>query len=145
MRTRMLLILSMYLVLPALAAKAGIINLTISPLEPTSYDPITIHVSGEAGYSPVWVNTLDFRANGNNLELDLSVTTGPYAMVAPWSYSENIGYLSSGVYDIKVNAIYSPATIETCATTFEVIPEPASLLLLVIGLPLLRKTSRCLR
>jgi len=63
-------------------------------------------------------------------------------MVTPWNYSENMGALSNGQYELNVNEYFDETLIQTYPLSFEVILEPASLLLLSIGSIGIRRYSR---
>ncbi len=44
-------------------------------------------------------------------------------------------------YDLIVKATYAPDVTDTFTTSFEVVPEPASIMLLLAGVPLFEETE----
>lgn len=114
----------------------------VQPETPTIYDPISILSNATAGSGPVEVEQSLFQVNGSHLSLNLDVKVGMLQVVTPWSYTENIGTLPAGSYDLAVTADYYFAgwtNSEEYYTSFEVIPEPASILLLLAGVSVMRK------
>lgn len=115
------------------AAQAAIVDVIIEPEEPSISDPISIIVSGMEGSGPVEISNSEFHIDGTSLELDLFLQVGFYTMMTPWEYCEDIGMLPAGLYELTVWAYpdyYGPSNYNT---TFEVIPEPATLLLIGLG------------
>ncbi len=134
-------------VLVVVAGWAGIGNASITDVDilpevPTTFDVITIFTEGLSGSGPVEIGDTNFTMNGTNLELDIEVHAGFLTVMTPWVHSENIGPLPLGIYDLTVNAIYAPDVTDTFTTSFEVVPEPTTLLLLLGGIPVLRKRNR---
>jgi hypothetical protein len=114
--------------------RAGITDVSISPLGPTINDAISIIIEGEEWVSPIDISNTVFSTNGSNLTLDIYLETGMLQVYSPWSHNENIGMLSAGTYQLEVNAIYGPSVSDTFETSFEVVvPEPTSMLLLLSG------------
>ena len=97
-------------------------------------DPITIFVSGEeSGY--VTIDYSDFQIDGTSLDLDIYFLTGVFQIVTPWSHLEDIDALLIGTYELTVNTIFesAPHLNDSYYTSFEVIPEPATILLFATG------------
>lgn len=116
---------------------AGITSVSINPPQPTTTDFISIITAGVEGSRPVGITPV-LTIIENNIVLDLSMEVGILQVVTPWSHTENIGYLPAGIYNLEVNAIYSPTATQTFSTSFEVVPEPTSLLLFATGIVLFR-------
>ena len=114
------------------------------PSQPATTDPITIVAYGQVGYINTPIDHTDFYMADTSLQLDIffdfSETLLP--MVAPWSHSEPIGMLSEDSYTLTVRTFEWPVIViaDTYLTSFEVVPEPATVLLLGLGgLALLRR------
>ena len=121
------------------SAKATITDVNILPEEPTIEDVITIVVSGIEGSLPVSIDDSIFQIVGTSLELDLFVTTGPFYAITTWSHSEIIGALPANSYNLTVREherfMADPYFLtDTYPTSFTVIPEPTSILLLSMGI-----------
>ena len=116
---------------------SGIDNVYITPSEPMFTDPITIHSSGGASRGPVSITNTDFTIDGSCLELDIHLYLGPF--ISYWSHSEDIGILPIGTYDLTVRTYESLNLTDTYPTTFEVIPEPVSMVFLMSGVSFLIK------
>ncbi len=118
------------------SAEAIITDVNILPEEPTINDVITIITHGVASNSPVWIDGSDFDRQGNLLQLDIFLHTGLLPTTIPYSHSENIGTLPSGLYDLTVRTFETSdvfISTDTYSMTFEVVPEPATLALLAFG------------
>ena len=119
------------------------LSVDILPEAPTIHDSIDIISSAIAGSGPVAVENTLFQYDGTNLTLDLYLNVGMFTVMTPWSYTETIGTLPAGTYDLTVTAYYDYSGFidsEDYFTSFEVvIPEPASLLLLAFGGVLIRR------
>lgn len=119
------------------------LHVEIQPETPTIYDAIDIISSGIRGSGPVDVETTYFQVDGTNLTLNMFINVGMLTVITPWTYTETIGTLPAGIYDLSVTAYYdygSLITTEDYFTSFEVdVPEPATLLLLGLGGLLIRK------
>ena len=132
-----------------LAANANgtIIDVQISPVTPSVLDIITIEIDG--GFSQAG-NTFDysvFSSGDFSPQLDLYFTGGIGAQIpTPWFHDEEIGTLSLGNYDLSVQEFWRPSATgnyilhDNYPTTFEVVPEPATLSLLAFGTLIYRRT-----
>ncbi len=123
-------------------SNAGIISVSIVPAEPTINDSLTILTEGYELVGPIAINNSVLTIEDSSLALDLYLDLGVLQVETPWDHEESIGYLPWGTYDLTVNAIYAPDVTDTFTTSFEVVPEPTTLLLLLCGIPLLRKRNR---
>jgi len=105
----------------------------IKPAMPTFNNPITVHVGGwhtSGGVSNI--NSI-FVQNGDNLSLDIYYDYGNLAIMTKWTYSRDIGTLAAGTYNLVVTNMKNYYTINSKYMTFEVVPEPSTVLLLALG------------
>jgi len=116
------------------SAKAVITDVEITPAEPTMEDIISIVTSGVEGAGAVFVTDTDFRTDGTSLELDIFLDVGVFPALTPWSHSEYIGTLREGMYDLTVRTWELPDITDTYSITFDVVPEPTTVLLLAMGI-----------
>ncbi len=119
------------LVLPT---QAFITDVSIQPATPTFNDDISVLVSGvESGSMGIVDSSL--TTNEMSLELDIYIEQGFLPVVTPWTHSENIGMLPIGTYDLVVNmlVVSRPDLNDTFSTSFEVVPEPSTILLSLAG------------
>jgi hypothetical protein len=137
MKSKRLFLYAILVLLPV-CANATITNVSISPAMPTLIDPITILISGIEGSGMVQIADTNFIVNGNILSLDVYLNVGHLDMMTPWTHSEEIGLLPFGVYDLNVRTLRQSVVNSTYSTSFEVVPEPATFVFLVIGLPIFR-------
>ncbi len=123
-----------------LSAQASITNVSIQPVSPIFNDDISLVISGMESSGAVLINDSVFVVNDFALELTLDMFVGGYTVMSQWSHTEDIGKLSIGTYDLTVNMSVdlNPSLNDTFTTSFEVVPEPSSLLLLSLGGVLLR-------
>ena len=109
------------------------LNVVIQPETPTIYDSIEIISTGVRGGGPITVENTFFQIDEAALTLDIFLNEGFLTVVSPWHYTENIGSLPAGVYDLTVTA-YDDYGPETSFTSFEVVvPEPTTLSFLMLG------------
>jgi hypothetical protein len=146
MDTRGLIILVILLILASQAsAETGITNVSISPASPGVTDQISILVSGLEGSGGVLITDTDFSVIGNTLSLDIYLYLGPSDVGTPWSYTETVGTLSEGTYNLTVQrflpSYYPPPIVDSYSMSFGVTPEPATIVLLGVGAILARKKS----
>ena len=125
-------------------AKAVITDVNILPELPKLDDAITISVSGVEPYGGVRITDSIFNIDGTSLGFDLYLTLGVAPVITPWSYSEDIGSLPIGIYDLTINTIVElePFRNDTFFTAFEVVPEPSTFLFLTLGTVALRRKKR---
>ena len=133
---KMKLLMLMFAVWPLMqvTAYAAILEVIIQPDTPDYTEVITIIITGEEGTGPVEISDSIFSVDDNQLELNLTIANGPYTVMSPWAHQEDIGTLSIGIYELNVNTINSFNDTDTFFTSFEVVPEPASILLISGGL-----------
>ncbi len=114
----------------------SISDVQISPVQPSFTDLITIETDGSFSQGG---NTFDysvFSSDDYSLELDLYFTGGIGShLPQPWFHNDEIGILSQGSYDLSVQAYWRVTDTadyvlhDAYSTNFEVVPEPASILL----------------
>ena len=85
----------------------------------------------------------NFRNEGG-LFLELYFDPGYLTALGTWDHLENIGKFENGMYDLTVQAFHRITTDsdyilnDTQTISFEVVPEPTSILFLLAGVPLLK-------
>jgi hypothetical protein len=128
----------------------AITSVQILPDEPSTVDAITIRSEGRFPGGTLFYDASVFTMQGLSLQLDLYFTggTGPQ-IPQPWWREDGIGRLSSGSYDVLVQAYWRASETASYvlhddrAVDFEVVPEPGTLLLLAAGgLVALRRGGR---
>ena len=125
------------------SSEAGITDVYILPSEPTIEDDIEIITSGVEATNPVEIDSVDFFADDHILQLDLYLSVGVFQMVTPWEYSEDIGILALGEYDLTVRTFVNSELDDTYSENFIVVPEPTSgILVLILGVFVLRYRGR---
>ena len=126
-------------------AEGTITDVSIIPEQPTLEDAITILTSGVEGAGGVSIIDSVFQMAGTSLELDIFINVGLFDELTPWSHSEIIGTLPANSYDLTVtlDAYYGSHTeIDTYSTSFTVVPEPATVFLLAMGIVCARAGHR---
>lgn len=115
--------------------KAEITDVYIIPDFPTVIDDIVIFVDGIESNGPVEIFNTEFIQAEYDLNYNLFLTVGFLTQITPWDYSENIGSFSPGIYELSVNTYVTshPEYNDTYSFSFEVVPEPTSLLFLITG------------
>jgi len=128
----------------AAATSVWLDSVNVIPGQPLDTDLITFNISGQASGSPSEVEYDVFSQNGTSLQLDLYVNIGVFAAISDWDHSKQIQPLAANDYTLEVRAFdYQLDTLQdTYTVDFTVTPEPATLVLLTLGLPLLRAFSR---
>ncbi len=141
MKTRLLLMIGLCLAMSTMTAQAGITDVFIFPEEPIVINPITIFVSGVESGGGVTIDNSDFQIDGTSLTLDIYIDIGLLTVVTPWSHSEDIGLLGAGIYELTANTFFEqvPFFNDSYYTTFEVTPEPSTLILFALGGLMVRK------
>lgn len=114
--------------------EAMITKVHILPNEPTISDLITIDVYGVERQGPVYIDSYNYEAQGNILQLDIFLRLGFFDVMTGWSYRKDIGTLPLGTYNLTVRTFESTINTDTYLTTFEVVPEPSTILLLALGI-----------
>ena len=117
------------------SVNATITDVSIEPILPTPLDVISIVSSGGESSGPVEIVDSVFSVDENSLQLNIYLEVGFAMVVTPWSHTENIGTLPAGVYDLTVNTVVElePFRNDTSFTSFEVVPEPTTLVLFGLG------------
>ncbi len=101
------------------------LSVVIKPETLTIYDSIEIISTGVRGSGPVTVENTFFQIDEAALTLDIFLNVGFLTVVSPWHYTENIGTLPAGVYDLTVTAYADYGPPETFFTSLNVVvPEP---------------------
>ena len=141
MKIRLLLMIAVLLMgVFVLPLQAYITDVTIQPEAPTTTDFLSVLVSGEENFN-ISVSDYFLTIDETLLELDIHLQEGMMPVVTPWSHTEGVGILPVGTYDLTVNTwiASSPTFNDTYYTSFEVVPEPTTLLLISTGILCLRR------
>jgi hypothetical protein len=117
-------------------------NVDVIPYQPLETDIITFDISGLAATSPSWIEYDIFSQNETLLQLDLYIDRGLHYTLSNWTYSKQISPLPPEVYNLQVRAFdnYDGTLQDTYNVDFTVVPEPATILLLGIGVFLMART-----
>ena len=139
MRKEILVIAGIVLLISAVTTQAEITDVFIFPEEPIIYDEITINVFGEENFN-VSVSDSFLTIDGTLLELDIHLQEGMMPVVTQWSHIVGVGTLPMDTYDLTVNTWIdtSPTFNDIYYTSFQVVPEPATILLFGLGGLILR-------
>jgi hypothetical protein len=144
MKTKLFLMVTvLFMGVFVLPTQASIHDVLIQPANPTFSDDISVLVFGEESGSMGIVDSI-LTMEDMSIELDIYIELGFSPVVTPWTHSENIGMLSIGTYDIMVNMLVDtrPDLNDTFTTSFEVVPEPATVLLVSTGVLYIRRKKR---
>lgn len=142
MKTKIIIILAIgiaFFVCMTHSVKATITDVYILPEVPKLDDVITISVSGVEPYSGVTITDSMFNIDGTSLGLDLYLKVGILPTPAPWLHSQDIGTLQPATYELTVRTFENSYVTDTYPLTFEVIPEPSTVLLFGLGGLMLRR------
>ena len=147
---RAILLIMVVLLLGVVDTQAAIVSISdvqVDPEEPSLSDIITFDVFGGFSHAGVTFTESQFSTNAFSLELDLFFTEGFGPLIPTgWSHSEEIGTLSAGTYDLTTQAYwrsspgYEYILHDTFPLEFEVVPEPATILLFSLGGVILNRT-----
>jgi len=130
------------------SASVSISGVSIIPPDPTPSNRITIDVWGMSSYNFAGLDMTQFTAVNHDLKLDIYCAEGSLPIFDNWSHSERVGRFSAGSYELTVRAYsadkpsYEYVLNDTYQTSFTVIPEPTTILLLGLGAVMLRR-GRC--
>lgn len=136
------LYLSAVLMMLGSAFAGAVINISdvqIVPETPSIYDIITINTQGYIPGGGIHYDETLFSVNNYLLQLNLYYTDRiGTAIPKPWSHLDEIGALPQGNYDLLVQAYWRVGTSgyilhDDYSTVFQVIPEPCTLFLFIVG------------
>ena len=142
---RVLTIIFMAHSVNSFCAAVSITDVQVSPENPSISDIITIETEGTIPGGGIALDESVFTQDEYALQLDLYYidTAGPM-IPQSWFHDEEIGVLSQGSYDLSVQVFWKNGTEDytlhdSYPTNFEVIPEPLTLSLLVLGSLFIRR------
>lgn len=116
-----------------ISAELKAMEVQIIPAIPTNNDIIQIKASGILASLDAPFDHSDFFINGFSLQLDIYYGDGYLTALGPWLHTEFIGPLPGGTYDLTITQYEGGFQSDDTYTSFEVIPEPMSILLFSIG------------
>jgi len=120
-------------------SEGKICYLVLSPTQPTSSDVIELFAGGTTECNFANIDFMRFNAEGNVLQWDIYYSMGLLTIVDAWDASKSIGTFSPGSYELVVNVYatqqpYGSYYLDDRGyLTFNVVPEPATLLLAASG------------
>jgi len=134
MKTKLLMMTIIATLAGALVDAAIIDNVLVIPENPTTLDSIDIDVFATLSSAEVPYST-EVTFVDDTVELDITFSGTGLAVITAWNHTESIGALSVGTYDLIVTTTYTSQSAwdDTYLTSFEVVPEPTTLLLLGLG------------
>ncbi|MFZ9034261.1 MAG: PEP-CTERM sorting domain-containing protein [Anaerohalosphaeraceae bacterium] len=121
--------------------------ISITPSQPTASDLIELFAGGETPTNYAGLDSTNFSAVGNDLTWDIYYSLGMFQVIDNWDTSDIIGILAPGSYDLTVRVyVKGPAdafhTLDDVGyESFNVTPEPATLVLMALGGLLIRKRN----
>ena len=145
-------IMFMFLVMSGFTSLANAITIDISPTDPTTSYYVTIDVLGGFPDTGQGLLNTTFTITDFNIEIDVIMQDvhGSGAIILPQLTDAGgtavIDPLPQGVYDVTGNVFVIPwgdtipALYQSGNASFEVVPEPASILLLLAGIPAMKKS-----
>lgn len=113
--------------------------IAVSPSQPTLSDSITLFAGGTTQCNFANIDYMRFNAQGNTLQWDIYYSMGLLTIVDAWDATISIGMLNPGFYELNVNIYATQQPYmnyyldDKGSLSFNVVPEPATLLLLASG------------
>ncbi len=113
----------------------GITDVQVIPPNPTTMDSISIYSYGGLAYNDAPFDHSDLFIDKYSLQLDIHYGFGYLPSTGFWSHTEIVSTLPAGFYELTVNAYEREMPVgDTYVTSFEVVPEPMSILFLGFGM-----------
>lgn len=122
-------------------------SVIINPPSPGPLETISVVTDGWSGTNFIGVDYTDFLQIDHSLELDIYCSVGLLTIVDSFHHTELLETFSPGDYDLTVRTFSSlggnPYEYgDTFVTSFTVIPEPTTFLLLGFGAVMLRRKTQ---
>ncbi len=123
-----------------LASAQPISSVTVFPESPFPSAIVTVRVDGDLWATNVFIEQTNFSQTDNILTLDMywGFEGIGLPVVLPYTYWEPIGMFANGEYILNVNSFFW-GNYDFGTTSFTVIPEPTTLLLLGLGAVMVRR------
>ena len=119
------------------AAWIPIYDVHVEPNVPDDTDSITVVASGQIGYLGIPIVDTDLHIAGTSVQLDIFFLFQGIGLpvVDSWDHSEAIGTLAEDTYSLTVRTfgLPGPTFADQYTTSFDVVPEPASAVLVLLG------------